>query len=126
MAKILHKTIGGIEIGIGTISLIGCSAAQYLNIRDVPKKPGNVYFFVMVTALAAIALGAGLLMGKEWARRLLIFFSGYIVLTKLMIYLGLMSLTGPMVTFLPSSAVNIISSVYHIAVIAILTISQEK
>lgn len=126
MRKILYKAIGYIEIGIGTISLIGCSAVQYLDIRDIPKKPENVYFFVVITAVSAIVLGAGLLMGKEWARRLLIFFAGYVVLTKLLVYLGLMSLSGPVVTFLPRSAVDIISSVYHLALIALLIIPTKK
>ena len=126
MHRLIRIIIGYTEISIGAATIISSTAIQYINLGGSHKKPENVYFFVVIASLAAITLGTGLIMDKRWARQLLVFFSGYIVLTKMMIYLGLMSMEGSLITFPPRAIIDAISSTYHILVIFLLTLFYNR
>ncbi|MEA3489745.1 MAG: hypothetical protein U9R44_05350 [Candidatus Omnitrophota bacterium] len=116
---LLHS-IGIIEIVTGASAFIGCTFYQ---IKE-GMKPYNTYIFVIITAVFSLILGLGLLKKKRWARILLIFFSGYVVLTKLLIYSGVLIFKGVLITLLPVWIKDLISLVYHAFVIIFLSFSS--
>jgi hypothetical protein len=88
-------------------------------------KPLNVYIFVTLTAIMAVVFGIGLLYDGKWAVRLLIFFSGYIILTKILVYAGLLSFAGAIITIVPVALKDGISILYHSALIIFLAIYER-
>jgi len=110
-------SFGYIEAIIGAGTIISLFVAK---VAWGATKPLGILSFVGLTALASFILGIGILKYKMWARRFLIFFSGYIVLTKLFIYLGVIKLSPPFEILIPSSIKNIISVIYHVGVILFL------
>ncbi|MFH1791069.1 MAG: hypothetical protein ABH885_03680 [Candidatus Omnitrophota bacterium] len=84
-------------------------------------KPLNVYLFVMVTSMVSSAIGLGLFDYRDAARRVLVFFSGYVILTKIMIFSGLLQFTGEIMTFVPVCMKDAVSLIYHIFVIMFLS-----
>jgi len=110
MIKKMLKAIAIIEVLIGLVTIIGLVAYAFMSIST---KPLNVFVFVLVTAAASFALGLGLLNHQPWARTLLLFFSGYIVLTKVMIAFDLLRFNGEIVTSIPAGVKNAASILYH-------------
>ncbi|MBN1526602.1 MAG: hypothetical protein JW919_03345 [Candidatus Omnitrophica bacterium] len=115
--KRIVKMVAFIEILIGLITMIGILTYKSLSMST---KPLNVFVFVLVTAAASFALGLGLLNQRPWARTLLIFFSGYILLTKAMIALDLLRFNGEIVTSIPAGLKNAVSILYHLFIIWLL------
>jgi hypothetical protein len=126
MKKAIVKIIAIIETGIGLATLAGATAVQFWGIFGLAPKPLNVYIIVLIAAASALILGLGLLLGKEWARILLMFFAGYILLTKLLIYLGLMSFTGAVITAIPAGVKDGISVIYHAFLVTFLHFSRDQ
>lgn len=116
--KYAVNIIAGMEIMIGFFTLTSLIAGFFL---DTTQKPANIWVFVLITSSISIAIGAGLLMRREFVRSALIFFSGYVIITKLMIYGGLLSFNGEILTFFPDALKNGVSIAYHLAVIAALS-----
>ena len=110
LTKRLIKAIGCIEVLIGLTTVIGLVTYAFMSIST---KPLNVFVFVLVTAAASFTLGLGLLNHQPWARTLLVFFSGYIVLTKAMIAFDLLRFNGEIVTSIPAGVKNATSVLYH-------------
>jgi hypothetical protein len=50
----------------------------------------------------------------------LVFFSGYVVLTKLLIFAGLLELKGAIITVVPSWSKDLLSLAYHAVLIILL------
>ncbi|NQT23369.1 MAG: hypothetical protein HQ579_08060 [Candidatus Omnitrophica bacterium] len=115
--KLYVLVIGFIEVLIGFATLSGLMVSL---LRSTSNKPMNVFLFVLMSALVTTILGIGLLRYKQWARTLLIFFSGYIIITKVLIFMGVLQLTGELVTVISPLFQNIISTAYHFAVIIVL------
>lgn len=112
--KIGIIAIGTIEIVIGLVTLISLAEAKlFFGIT----KPLGVFLFVFVTSLISFMLGVGILRYRWWARKLLIFFSGYIILTKIFLLLGILKLSPAFETLISSNTKNIVSSIYHLFVI---------
>jgi hypothetical protein len=116
--KLVINTIASIEIFIGLFTLSGL--ALYLNL-GLSVKPPNVLTFVTVTAVVSTLLGLGLLRRKKAAADILIFFSGYIILTKVMVATGLMQFNGAILAQVPTDLKNLVSSLYHVVLIIFLT-----
>ena len=116
--KIIITLYAAIEILIGVTTLVAsnaiCLMASYC-------KPLNVAVFVYSSSIVSTVLGVGLLKFKNWARTLLIFFSGYILLTKLLIFGGLLVFNGELLTYIPRDTKNIISIIYHASIIVTFT-----
>ena len=121
--KIIVKVTACLELLIGSVTLI--SLAVY-SILSMSQKPFNVFIFVLSTSLMSIVIGLGLLSCKDWARKTLVFFSGYIILTKIMIFFNLLRFNGEIITFIPTDTKNIISVIYHFAVIMLLSRTEIK
>lgn len=104
------NTIAVIEllIGLSTISSLVTSC-----ILDASRKPLNVFIFVLATSITSAFIGLGLFRRHRLAWLLLVFFSGYIVLTKILLLTGLMIFTGEIITFIPMDIKNYISIAYH-------------
>jgi len=115
--KIYISVIALVEILIGLITLLGLTISVF---GIAESKPVNVFIFVLVSACISVILGIGLLKKKIWAHKLLIFFSGYIIITKILIFAGILQLTGELLKVVPPVMQNILSAIYHIFVIVIL------
>ena len=116
--RFIVNTIASIEIFIGLFTLSGL--ALYLNL-GLSAKPPNVLTFVTVTAVISTLLGLGLLMRKRAAADLLVFFSGYIILTKVMVATNLMQFNGAILAQVPTDIKNLVSALYHLILIIFLT-----
>jgi hypothetical protein len=95
-------------IGLVTVSSLVITSTLFLS-----RKPFNVFLFVLATSVTSIAIGMGLFKRWRWAWLLIVFFSGYIVLTKVLLLFGLLIFTGEIITFIPMEAKNYISIFYH-------------
>jgi hypothetical protein len=95
-------------IGLVTVSSLVISTTLLLS-----RKPFNVFSFVLATSVTSIAIGIGLFKRWRWAWLLIVFFSGYIVLTKVLLLFGLLIFTGEIITFIPMELKNYISIFYH-------------
>lgn len=115
--------IAGIEIAIGLVTISGLSASA---IFSFSTKSPVVFSYVIGSAAISAFLGMGLLSFKDIFRKLLIFFSGYVILIKIMVFLGILEFAGELVTVIASPAKNAISILYHAAVILILHSSAAK
>lgn len=112
------NAIASIEIFIGLFTLSGM--VLYIHLGRLAKPP-NVLTFVTVTAVVSALLGLGLFRRKKAAATLLVFFSGYIILTKVMVATGLMQFNGAILAYVPIDLKNLISVLYHLFVIVFLT-----
>ncbi len=117
------RVIAVIELLIGVFTLTGVMTTHLLHLS---KKSPAVFIFVLLASVASAAIGFGLLKYKKWSRTLLIFFSGYIVITKVMIFTGLMSFNGEIITFISAGLKNYISIVYHLCVVLFFTQRKVK
>lgn len=108
--KIIIKTIASLEMLIGLVTLSGISIYALFAIS---KKPINVFLFVLISSLLSTTIGLGLLNYKNWARTLIIFFSGYVLITKILILTGLMRFNGEILTAIPSDLKSMVSIFYH-------------
>ena len=116
--KIIITAIALIELVIGLTTIGALLCGLFLSF---PQKPASVFVFVFMAAITSCALGVGLLKYNDWARTLLIFFSGYIILTKALILANIIVLTGEIITFLPTDTKNLISVFYHVTVMLLLS-----
>lgn len=105
---------GFTEIAIGTITL--ATIVQSL-LMDSFIKPFNVLTFVVLSSIASLSLGIGVLLRREIARKLLIYFAGWIILSKVLIFAKLIILCCELETTMPSHLKNIVSVIYHAVVI---------
>jgi hypothetical protein len=75
---------------------------------------------LLITSLISTLLGIGLLKKNRYAIIFLIFFSGYIILSKILIYTGFMHFLGQSILPFKSLYVDFVSLIYHAVVIFIL------
>ena len=116
-SKTIIKIIAITEISIGLSTILGLLTYILLSLST---KSLNVFIFVLVSAIISSILGIGLFYYKNWARTLLLFFSGYIVLTKIMCFFNLLHFNGDIIIFISSRLKNSISIIYHVLIIAFL------
>ena len=112
--KIIVRLIAFVELLIGLSTLFGLIKYSLLL---VSKKPINVFVFVLLSSAISTVIGLGLINYREWARNLLVFFSGYVILTKILILSGLLRFSGEIITVIPATLKNCISILYHSFVI---------
>lgn len=121
--KIFVKIIAFIELAIGLTTFLGLVIYSSLSMS---QKPFNVFIFVLLTSIVSILIGLGLLTYKDLARKAIIFFALYIILTKLMIFSNLLQFNGEIITFVPTDLKNLISIAYHSLVIIIFNRKDVK
>jgi len=101
---------GFIELIVGLSTLL---FVALFNFFSIVEKPLGVLAFVIISALISASIGYGILNFKNWARTLLVFFSGYVILVKILIYLGVMEFSGQIITTPPPYIKDLISFLYH-------------
>ena len=99
-----------IEICIGIITIATLSSSVLFGLNT---KPPNVLAFVYITSLLSLLLGIGLLYRNRQAYELLLFLVGVVMLTKILIFSGIIQLNGALETIVPSNFKNSISILYH-------------
>jgi hypothetical protein len=114
MFKKFIPIFGLTEIAIGTATFI--AVTQSLN-TGISAKPPNVLGFVVLSSLISASLGAGVLLRREYSRKLFIFFAGWIILSKILIFTNIITLNGALETTVPLNLKNTISSIYHLLAI---------
>lgn len=110
--------IGVIEILIGGITL---SSNLISALLAVNPKTANVFLFVLIASSISLAIGIGLLRLKKIAYYALIYFSSFVLLTKLMIFLNVIQLNGELQSVVPDVLRNWISVGYHGFILAHFT-----
>ena len=115
--NLIVAIIAGVELLIGLMTLTSLVVSF---IGDFEQKPLNVFIFVFITSLISIMIGLGLFVYHPIARRVLIYFSIYIVLIKIMIFFHLLEFKGEIITFLPQGIKDTISFMYHGLIIILL------
>jgi len=101
---------GLIEIAIGLITLISLLASLIL---AKSTKPPEVFIFVFTTSILSLSLGMGILRYSLRSYHLLLFFASVIILSKILIFLKIINLSGALETQIPAPLKNIASTVYH-------------
>ena len=108
--KTTIRLIAFVELLIGLSTLFGLITYSLLLIS---KKPLNVFIFVLLSSVISIIIGLGLLNYREWSRIFLVFFSGYVILTKILVLANVLYFKGEIITFFPGDLKNYISIIYH-------------
>ena len=111
------------EISLGTVTLIAHLTASTLTLY---QKPLNVLTFVMVTAIISVGLGIGILNYNVHARHMILFFASMIILSKILIFTGIISLHGALETTMPEVLKNTISLIYHAAILVYFNLPKIK
>jgi hypothetical protein len=101
---------GIIEICIGLITLIAVIASL---ISGTSTKPLEVLIFVLATSVISLSLGIGILRYNLHSYHIMLFFATIIILSKILIFAKIISLSGALETRIPSSTKNAISIIYH-------------
>jgi len=122
-AKTVILAIAWIELAIGGATLAGVAWASVFSFSE---KPLNILVFVSASSVISILLGAGLLRMDNRARRLLMFFSGWVILTKLLAGIGVLEFSGELIKYVSDPLKNAISVIYHAAVIFLLNSETFK
>jgi hypothetical protein len=121
--KNVIRTIAFTELLIGIYTILGLIIFQFFSLAE--KSP-NVFIFVLLSSMASSVIGVGLFSYKQWARTVLVFFSGYVILTKILIFGNLLHFNGEILTVVPTGIKNIISVIYHIFLVIFFTRSGVK
>ena len=121
--RVIVKIIAGIETTIGLGTLIGLMLSSSL---FPTEKTTSIFIFVFCTSIVSIVLGVGLLNGRDWARKALIYFSGYVLMTKILSFFGIVHFLGELFVLIPSEMKDIISFLYHNCIILFLMAPETK
>ncbi len=108
--NILIKLVGLIELLIGLTTVLFVTIFSAFSIVE---KPLNVFIFVVTSAVISASIGYGILNYRNWARVSVVFFSGYVIALKFLIFLNIMQFTGEIFIILPSYIKDSISVLYH-------------
>ncbi|MCG3176728.1 MAG: hypothetical protein MOGMAGMI_01689 [Candidatus Omnitrophica bacterium] len=101
--------------------LIGLVTVVALALYPGPPKPPAVSLFVFIAAAVSFTIGLGLFYQDERARRWLVYFSGYICLEKLLIFMGVLTLNGQVLPAAWSLPKDALSFTYHAILVALLS-----
>ena len=108
--EIVIKFTALTELIIGLTTL---TSLLVISVLPSPLKPFNVFIFVLISSISSSIIGLGLFAYREWARKTILLFSAYILLTKVLIFLKLLHFEGEIISFIPTSLKDIISFLYH-------------
>jgi hypothetical protein len=106
------------EILIGAITLTTVILSLF---RGNCTKPPEILVFVLATSVLSVFLGLGIFRHNLICYHLLLYFSSIVILSKILIFTRVITLSGALETAIPSSLKNIISILYHILLIFYFT-----
>jgi hypothetical protein len=121
--RTLIRIIAFIEIIIGATAFLGLVT---LPLPSLCAKHPSVFIFFLIASMVSIGIGAGLFYSKGWARMLLIFFSGYIILTKILVFANVLNFSVEIIRFIPAGLKDRVSIAYHCFLMALLTRRSVK
>lgn len=98
------------EIIIGSFTLAAVLLSLYLG---KSTKPVQVLLFVLLTSVLSACLGIGLLRRNLASLHTLLFFASVIILSKILIFLKIITLNGALETSIPQPVKNAASIIYH-------------
>ena len=107
-----------VEIAIGVSTLTGLIVSL---ITRVSTKPPAVIVFVTATSLVSLSLGIGLIRHSSVCYRALVYFATVVILSKILIFAGIITLSGALETVIPSGIKNTVSIFYHSLILLYLT-----
>ena len=116
--KLGIKLFALIEILIGAVTLLAVILSL---VQGHSAKPWEVVMFVLVTAAISTGLGLGILKYNRHAYHLLLYFSSIIVLSKILIFAKIITLSGALETMVPVPIKNTVSILYHSVIIFYFT-----
>ena len=106
-------------IGLGTFAAVG-----HAYVIGASEKSVGVLVFVLMAATVSFFIGLGLLLSRDAARRWALYFSGYVALEKLMIFLGVLTLNGKAFPEVSGIPIDYVSLVYHLFLLYFLSRPQ--
>jgi hypothetical protein len=115
--RVAIRMVAVVELFIGSMTILGLI---FYPAFFTSRKPSSVFIFVMVSSVISSVLGYGIFRLREWARRLLVFFSGYIIFTKILVFMGLIHFTGEILTVPAPWIKDCVSLSYHALLIVLL------
>ena len=121
--RIIIRIVSVIEILIGSSISLSFIIASLIT---PPGRPKTVYGFVVATSLISVIIGIGLFRYKEWGRRILIFFAGYVIVTKFLLVTHLVTFIGNTIEFMSIQAKDILSLIYHIVILIVFNLKSIK
>jgi hypothetical protein len=123
VSRIVIKLTAAIEVLIGlSISLNFLIPA----LTGSHEFPGVLYTFVIITSLISVIIGIGLLRHNKWARKLLLFFAGYVLFSKILLASGLMEFKGNTIDFMSIRSKDILSFAYHLTILIVFNLKSVK
>ena len=123
VSKTIIRGIAIIEILIGLSISLSFIIASLIT---PPGRPKAVYGFVIATSLISIIIGIGLFKYKNWGRQILIFFAGYVIITKFLLVTHLVTFVGNTIEFMSLQSKDIASLFYHAGILVVLNIKNIK
>ncbi|MFH0839260.1 MAG: hypothetical protein V1893_03650 [Candidatus Omnitrophota bacterium] len=114
---------GFIELCIAVATLNTLYIAKFLRFCE---KPVFIFVIVFIMALISLGLGIGILYRRERARKLIIFFSIYVLFNKIMIFAGMVTFSGAFEFLLPEPTKDVISFIYHVLLVAFFAFPKTK
>jgi len=117
------QVFGLIETGIGLVALVALTVSFLLG---TSTKPPAVAIFVLTASIVSISLGIGIMRRNLFCYRSLLYFSALVILSKILIAGNIITLSGALETAMPPVIKNIISVLYHGALILYLIRPQIK
>ena len=117
------KFTATIEILIGLSISLNFLIPALTNSREIPRA---LYAFVIITSLISVIIGIGLFRHSKWARKVLIFFAGYVLFSKLLLASGLVIFTGNTIDFMSVHSKDILSFAYHLAILIVFNLKSVK
>jgi hypothetical protein len=114
---------GIIEIVIGAATLVTIIFSLILGTSD---KPPAILAFVLVTSVVSLSIGVGILKSSMISYYLLLYFSTVIILSKILVFFGIIVLSGALETSIPSGIKNTVSIIYHSVLLICLNAPSVK
>lgn len=104
------QCISTVEIALGLGTFVTTSLSLVLGFNT---KPFNVLAFVYCASMLSFIIGTGLLRFKNYAYELLLFFAPLIIITKILIFTGIIQLNGALEPTIPAPLKDSVSIAYH-------------
>jgi len=98
------------EILIGSFTFF---TAFFSAILGVNTKSATILIFIISTSSISVILGFGILRLKIHAYHMLLFLSTMIILSKILIFANIISLSGELETTIPQNIKSVASIAYH-------------
>lgn len=122
-SKIIIRTFAVTEILIGLYISISFITASLIS---PPGRPITIYVLIVLASLISVIIGVGLFRYKNLGRQFLIFFAGYVIFTKFLLFSSLVEFTVNTVNFMSVASKDTVSFIYHCCILIIFNLKDIK